>query len=162
MIEKELNQLLDEKAYLIKSCIKRLNIYKNYDDFYQVGMIALLKAIKKYRGIIKDNEEFNIYAYYTIMNALKNELSRMNRQKRIDDLIMNQHEDSFYSFQEQSDHKLVYEAFLERLNDEEKNIMELRRIGFKNSEIAEALRISDEQLKYKIKLIKKKLEKYYK
>lgn len=52
---------------MIKNQIKTLNIYKNYDDYYQIGLIALWEAFEKYderRG------KFSAYAYVTVRGRM--------------------------------------------------------------------------------------------
>lgn len=76
------NALVEEKDYLIKSCIKRLNIYRDVEDFYQIGLIALYKAYITYDERKDHQKNFDVYGYYIILNYMKNELTRQKATKR--------------------------------------------------------------------------------
>ncbi|MER2008227.1 MAG: sigma-70 family RNA polymerase sigma factor [Psychrobacillus sp.] len=58
---------------MISACIRKLNIYKNYDTFRQAGYIALWKAWLKYDATKGD---FAPFAYRTIYGALLDELKK--------------------------------------------------------------------------------------
>jgi DNA-directed RNA polymerase len=152
-IDNKFTNLLNEKAYLIKSVIKKLNIYENYEEFYQIGTIALYDAFIKYDAKKDKYQNFDVYAYYTILNYLKNELTKINKYKKIEmciDLYQNDYlapiiEDDLIN-------RIELEDLFRCLSNQQQQIFKLKRLGYKNEEIAKSLNLSLEQLKYQLKL----------
>ena len=73
-------EIAEQYRPMIYSIIQSLSIYKNKDEFYQVGLIALWEAQTKFdsnRGVL-----FSTYAYKVIKGKLLNEL---HKHVRIDD-----------------------------------------------------------------------------
>ena len=148
----EFNKLLIEKDYLIKAVINKLHIYDNYSEFYHVGTIALYKAFKKYDVNKTGRKSFEIYAYYTILNTLKNELTRINRYKKIEmciDLYQNEYlapiiEDDLLK-------RLEMEDLLKNLTYLQQSIINLKLKGYKNKEIGKLTNTGYEQVKYQLK-----------
>lgn len=58
---------------MIHQIMSRLSIYKNKDDFFQIGLIALWEAYKKFDS---NQGEFLNYAYMTVKGRMINELKR--------------------------------------------------------------------------------------
>lgn len=149
------SELVEEKDYLIKTCIRRLNIYRDMEDFYQIGLIALYKAYISYDAKKDSYHNFDVYAYYIILNYMKNELTRQNARKQevtypdgqwewvkepenLEDLVTN---------------KLFFEELMKQLTDEDRKIFNLKRLGFGNMEIAGILGLKFERVKYRLKCI---------
>lgn len=65
--------VLDAYKPMISACIRKLNIYKNYDTFKQAGFIALWKAWLKYDATKGD---FAPFAYRTVYGAILDELKK--------------------------------------------------------------------------------------
>ncbi|MGL4819770.1 MAG: sigma-70 family RNA polymerase sigma factor [Bacilli bacterium] len=61
---------------LIWHSIKRLHIYKDHDEFYQIGLIALWRAFRHYDA---SRGAFTTYAYATIEGHLKMQLRKQLR-----------------------------------------------------------------------------------
>lgn len=158
------NALVEEKDYLIKSCIKRLNIYRHVDEFYQVGLIALYKAYTNYDERKDHHKNFDVYAYYIILNYLKNELTRQNARKR--EIAYSDKEWKGIKEPENLEtvvtNKLFFEELMKNLSEEDQKIFHLKRLGFGNAEIAGILGIKFERVKYRLKciyqLIREKLD----
>ncbi|MFJ7976995.1 sigma-70 family RNA polymerase sigma factor [Peribacillus sp. NPDC096379] len=73
-------EMAEQFRPMIYSIIQSLSIYKNQEEFYQVGLIALWEAQTKFdpdRGAL-----FSTYAYKVIKGKLLNEL---RKNVRIDD-----------------------------------------------------------------------------
>ncbi|MCQ6277168.1 sigma-70 family RNA polymerase sigma factor [Bacillus sp. V3B] len=64
----EFEQLVAQHSNMIHSIIRSLNVYKNQDEFYQVGLLALWEASEKFdeqKGV-----KFSTYAYSVIRGRL--------------------------------------------------------------------------------------------
>lgn len=59
---------------LIKSLMKKLHLYQNHEEYYQLGLIALWKAYENYDASI--GNAFSSYAYQTIYYDLLNHLKK--------------------------------------------------------------------------------------
>ncbi|MBM7606313.1 DNA-directed RNA polymerase [Metabacillus crassostreae] len=73
----ELHQQFEPMIFHI---IKRLSIYKNKQEFYQIGCIALWEASRRFD---KEKGEFKSYAYSYIIGRMKSALTedRMKQEK---------------------------------------------------------------------------------
>lgn len=65
----------ESKLKLIYGAMKRLKIRGNRDEFYQVGLIALWEASKRYDDTVGT---FDVYAYSYILNRMKSAMTREN------------------------------------------------------------------------------------
>lgn len=161
---KSFNELVKDKGYLIKSCLKRLNIYRDQDDFYQVGLIALYKAYLAYDERKDKLKNFDVYAYYIILNYMKNELSRQ-RKKYEHEVICD--EDYWLGLREPQNletvvtNQAMFEQLMKRLSDEDQKILNLKRLGFGNAEIAGILNLKFERIKYRLKHIYQLIREHY-
>ena len=61
---------------MIHQIIRSLSIYKNKDDFFQIGLAALWEAQKNYQ---EEKGKFSSYAYTVIKGRMINELKREKR-----------------------------------------------------------------------------------
>lgn len=158
MVEKEIESFIKSREYLILSCIKRLGIYKDYDEFYQVGLIALYQAILKYNVNQDPHKNFDVYAYYTILNYMKNELKKAKRFASIEELI-DDYQTKPYGcvFEDEVINRMELEYLMRSLTDEERELIELKKLGLKNNEIAAYLNMDEYQMKNKLKVIFKKI-----
>lgn len=154
------DQFIEKKNYLIKSCIKKLNIYKDHDDFYQVGLIALYKAFNDYDPSKDPNHNFDVYAYYIILNYMKNELSNYTKRHIHEDIMSNDHANQMiedFCLEDDVLYRYAFDCVLLKLTLEEQEIIKLKRIGFNNLEIAKIFNCELEQLKYRIKILYRKI-----
>lgn len=77
----EFDQLLKQYHPMIRKIIYSLHIYRDVDEFYQIGLIALWDAWKWFQ---KEKGEFSNYAYSFIKGRMLNELNRASkRQERM-------------------------------------------------------------------------------
>jgi len=74
----KLNKGFINKAVL--SVIGRNKQHPNYEDFFQVGCIGLLKALNKFN---KSRASFSTFAFTVIQNDIRQEIKKLNRQKNI-------------------------------------------------------------------------------
>ncbi|CAM3926654.1 sigma-70 family RNA polymerase sigma factor [Mesobacillus zeae] len=69
-------QLHHQYTPMIHSIMHSLHIYKNKDEFFQLGMIGLWEASKRFD---EDKGSFTNYAYNTIRGLFLTELSKSSR-----------------------------------------------------------------------------------
>ncbi len=69
--------ILEQYKPMIHKIINSLNIYKNKDEFYQIGIIALWEAFKKFE---EKNGSFTGYAFTTIRGRILTELTRHSKE----------------------------------------------------------------------------------
>ncbi|MDQ0269138.1 sigma-70 family RNA polymerase sigma factor [Cytobacillus purgationiresistens] len=70
-------QLVKQYEAMIYKIMHTLHIYKNEEEFYQVGLIALWEAWLNYDE--RKGHRFISYAYSFVRGRLLNELTRMNK-----------------------------------------------------------------------------------
>lgn len=70
---------LNQYARMIKSLIKTIRIYKNYEDYYQVGLIALWNAYEHYN---QEKGSFSNHAYVTVRGHLLNEMAKESKYEQ--------------------------------------------------------------------------------
>jgi RNA polymerase sigma factor (sigma-70 family) len=61
---------------MIHHIIRSLSIYKNKDDFFQIGLIALWESYEKFN---EENGKFSNFAYTVIKGRIINELKRHHK-----------------------------------------------------------------------------------
>lgn len=71
----DVEQLITENEILIKKVIYKLRIYRDLDEYMQVGRIALWQALQKYDATKGD---FAMFAYMTVKYAVIRALSKAN------------------------------------------------------------------------------------
>lgn len=129
----EFDQLVERYSKMIQGIIKSLTIYKDHDDFFQIGLIALWDAANLYD---EKKGKFSTYAFSFIRGRM---LMFLKQQKK--------HELEQSVINENHLQKLVYEEpFLEKddlfacfayLTEKEKRWVLLRFYhGLSNSDIA--------------------------
>ncbi|MFD6440459.1 sigma-70 family RNA polymerase sigma factor [Peribacillus sp. NPDC060186] len=66
----------NEYTPMIHHIIRSLSIYKNKDDFFQIGLIALWESYEKFND---DKGKFSNFAYTVIKGRIINELKRHHK-----------------------------------------------------------------------------------
>lgn len=103
---------------MIKNQIKSLNIYKNYDEFYQIGLIALWKAWQNYDD---RKGKFSAYAYVSVRGSMLDQLrkdSQYDERFTVDsNKLMNQ---DYESYSETLLDKEMFESYLTALTEKQK------------------------------------------
>ncbi|UII57657.1 sigma-70 family RNA polymerase sigma factor [Cytobacillus spongiae] len=69
-------EVKDKYERLIWKIIQTLHIYKNKEEFYQIGLIALWQAHVRYNA---EKGSFYIYAYSFIRGKIQTQMSRQNQ-----------------------------------------------------------------------------------
>ena len=68
--------LYETKQQLIKGALRYLKVYRNYEDYYQIGAYALYEATLNFDEA-KGN--FDSYAYSMIIGRIKSAITKANR-----------------------------------------------------------------------------------
>ncbi|PLR95893.1 sigma-70 family RNA polymerase sigma factor [Bacillus sp. T33-2] len=70
-------QLFKQYTPMIHSIMRSLNIYKNKEEFFQVGLVGLWEASKRFDA---DKGSFTSYAYTYIRGLFLTEMRKSNKQ----------------------------------------------------------------------------------
>ena len=113
--------VLENYKPMISACMRKLNIYKNFDTFKQAGFIALWKAWLKYDA---SKGDFAPFAYRTIYGAMLDEL----KIERLNEERFQVIEDEQLSNLLENDQKPIFEAeqlsnILKHLSLEERELL---------------------------------------
>lgn len=84
MLDKDFEQLEKKFKPMIFHVMKRLNIYQNKQEFYQIGCISLWEAALRFD---KNKGKFSSFAYSYIAGRMKTELTKQGLQKNNHDLV---------------------------------------------------------------------------
>ncbi len=146
MTSKSFLDVFQNYEKMIKNQIKTLNIYKNYDDYYQIGLIALWEAFEKYderRG------KFSAYAYVTVRGRMLEHLKK-------ESAFENRHNCSFdekvkandYVYSEPFLEMDLFKSYLTPLTERQRRWV-IEAIGNEKTikEIAEKYAVSEEAVK---------------
>ncbi|WP_110929229.1 sigma-70 family RNA polymerase sigma factor [Bacillus massiliglaciei] len=68
-------ELAEKYTPMIHKVIHTLSIYKNKEEFFQIGLIALWEASRRK----EDSEKFLNFAYMVVKRRIINEINRQNR-----------------------------------------------------------------------------------
>ncbi len=144
---------------MIKNQMKKLSIYRDYEEFYQCGLIGLWKAYDKFE---EGKGCFSAYALHTVRGYLLGKLrsdSRFeNKHTFLDPIIAETIPDESGSME-----KDELEPYLEGLNERQKNVF-LQRFYYGKSlaDIAKEMNVTYDTVRslYRggLAKIKKKLE----
>lgn len=107
-------KVLEQYDKLIKNQIKSLNIYKNYDEYYQIGLIALWKAWKNYDD---RKGKFSAYAYVTVRGSM---LEKLRKEAQYEERFPSFDEQMTDSYFENFLEKELFESYLTTLTEKQK------------------------------------------
>lgn len=99
------DQLAVQYQPMIHKIINSLNIYKNIDEFYQTGLIALWEAQKSFK---EEKGSFSSFAYSTIKGKILNQLTR--EKKQMDRMVFP--EESYWELVEDQPTDLISEYIM--------------------------------------------------
>ena len=130
----DFEQLVAQYSNMIHSLIHSLRIYKNQDEFYQVGLIALWEGSQHY------NEQKGVFAPYIYKFVKGKLLTHLKKEKKLENkFIYSENEDGFHLTHK--DTLLEMEDLLSHfyhLTDLQKKWVVLHfYYGFSNRDIAE-------------------------
>lgn len=135
---------------------------KDFDDFYSLANEVFVDAMKRY----DDAQSFDGFFYSCLLNKVKSEMTRRNREKRradrtsvpidtpvdgdenctLGDIIADSHtieKDLFEGREEGYSPRM--RSYLSRLSTRQRKILELSAAGYLPGEIKEELHISEKQ-----------------
>jgi len=130
----DFEQLAAEHSNMIHSIIHSLHIYKNQEDFYQIGLIALWDAGKNFDA---KKGKFSTYAYSFIKGRI---LCALKKEKQHDDLCYCPSEEYWNLLQCETDllEKETLLSYFRHLTDrEQKWVIQRFYEGLSNREIAD-------------------------
>ncbi|KUP07602.1 hypothetical protein Q75_05080 [Bacillus coahuilensis p1.1.43] len=83
------NDFLFEKAVekysnMIFHVMKKLHVYQNREDYHQIGLTAIWKAMETYN---QERGEFAPYLYVTMMGMMKTQIRRDIKEKEVENLV---------------------------------------------------------------------------
>ncbi|MFV2047963.1 sigma-70 family RNA polymerase sigma factor [Metabacillus sp. YM-086] len=109
--ELEYEEVHQQFEPMIYHAMKRLSIYNNKEDYYQIGSIALWEAFLRFN---KEKGEFKSYAYSYILGHMKMALSKDKRQFERDNQVK-----AFWDIDEVSNDRasdVYWETVIEKLS----------------------------------------------
>lgn len=118
MNKQSFQDIFQQYEKLIKNQIKALSIYKNHDEFYQIGLIALWKAYTNYD---ERKGKFSAYAYITVRGNMLEQLRKESQYEErfsVDTRTLQNRENDQY-FDKPLD-KELFESYLVSLTEKQK------------------------------------------
>lgn len=173
-----MDELVIENEKLIYHTLKRLHMYHLVDEYYDIGMIGLVKASKSYST---EKGCFSTYACTCISNEIKAELRKQNNLKRKAEIVSIHSvkytngenditlEDTIESdiniendLIERDQYRMMYEA-INKLSTKEKDLITqyygLGKERLTQNQLAKNTNLSQAQINRNIKKIIEKLRK---
>ena len=149
---------------LVMSVARSINLISahfDYDDLYQVGCLALFKAIQTYN--VNSEASFKTYAHTCISNAIFDEVRRQKGvpTKSIDDLVPSETPTGGNIEEEYIDKEtitLLKNALREVLSDLEYNVLKLYLLGLSYQEISDQLSVAKKKVDNTLTAIKRKAQ----
>jgi len=147
---KELEELLVQQHYglVVSQALSFCGRTSLLDDYIQVGLIGLLKAIRNYDPT---RSKFSTFS----TTCIRNEILRFKNKNKKHESCTNLTENVSYC-----EKTRVWEFFPDNLSEEEFFILNLKQSNFTKKEMCEALRCSKRELDQKTNRLIKKLKSY--
>lgn len=140
MFMESFEEVLKQYEPMIWSIIHRAKIYKNKEEFYQIGLIALWEAMKRYNKEIGD---FTPFAYIYIRGRIFSELTK---EAKHDERTAFPTEEFWYMIEDGNiDQPLELETILSYFNElteKQKKWVVYTALGYSTKEIAEKEKVS--------------------
>jgi len=147
---KELEELLVQQHYglVVSQALSFCGRTSLLDDYIQVGLIGLLKAIRNYDPI---KSKFSTFS----TTCIRNEILRFKNKNKKHENCTNLVENVSYCEKIQT-----WEFFPDNLSEEESFILNLKQSNFTKKEMCEMLHCSKRELDQKTNRLIKKLKIY--
>ena len=154
---KTFDEWVKELTPMIYSIIHKLNIYRDHEDYFQIGLHGLYKAYKLYKP---GKTTFPTFAYKYIqghiLNQLKKKIYHDEREVHVeDDVLAYLHSTGELNPVEK---EILLKQSIEQLDPSLKRVIHLHYFdGFTLKEIAEQLNVSYPTIKRRHKVALQKL-----
>lgn len=155
-------QRYEQLKPMIFAIIRQLNLYKDVEDYAQIGAIALWEAYEQHT---EENGAFEPFAYTVIRRAMIDEL---RKRVRFDDqtvLIEKEEtldalEETHFSFEQLVTSYDTVQAIMQQLTDEEKTLLYEQYVNERPNEwLARQFDVSIEAVKKRKYRLKKKMQR---
>ncbi|WP_153721951.1 sigma-70 family RNA polymerase sigma factor [Sporosarcina cascadiensis] len=107
---------------MISAVIRKLNIYRDFEDFRQAGYIALWQAWSRFD---KDKGNFTPFAYRSIYGAMLDEMKKENRYSERQAPVDDQTLELMESYSMEEDRFPELDSVLKTLYAEEKQLLSM-------------------------------------
>lgn len=148
--------VFEEHENLIKQAMFHLKIYRNYDEFYQLGRIALWEATIKYEP---SKSSFEMFAFMMIKFKMQKEMSQLNHIAQFECIL----EEIQFQLAMDEQHATVGEfneiEWLTLLPEQERELLKLVYFeGKTNRDIAKLFGCTEEAIKKRRQRLMKKVK----
>ena len=168
------DELVLNNTKLIYMVLKQLGLYNQRDEYYDVGMIGLMKAANKFDP--SKGTKFNTYASHIIRTTILYEIRKENQPKRqsnkntisLDTVIHRGDTDvrlkdvlpsdfNVENYLIEQERMEALNKAISTLNDEERSLLLKKYLGVSQKVIAKDLKITQATVSRRLKRIIKKL-----
>jgi DNA-directed RNA polymerase len=148
-------ECLNQYSRMIKATMKKLHIYKNFDEYYQIGQIALWTAYQQYQS---EKGSFSSYAFVTVRGYLLNELSKAIKYDERNVFVDQSIEDVIYF--DEAFSLVNFMSFLDGISPLQKQIL-VKRFYYKHEfpQIAKNLNMKESSIRSSYRYALKRLRK---
>lgn len=156
-------KMILENQNLIYSVLKKLNLYHQHEEYFDLGMIGLVKGVKSF----DKNKGYKLSTYLT--TCIRNEILMFLRKRRINCLSLEDNVNENFKIKDtiKSNDNVLEKIMtkdlnmaINKLSFDDLSLLELYYINnLTQLEISKKLKCSQAQVSRKIKNIHKKLRK---
>lgn len=145
-----MEQQLNDYRYIVEIVLNKLRIRVNRDEFFQVGLIALWRALEKFDPALGKKESYlYMQVTYYVMNELKRKYLQLEREVQDEELFL---------YLPQEDEEYVNDVelaeLLNTLKEDDRKLIEYTYFhGYKAKEVAKILGIAEITVKKRKKRI---------
>lgn len=138
---------------MIKNIMKKLHIFKQFEDYYQIGRIALWSAYNSYNS---DKGSFSNYAFITVRGNILNQITKERKYEERFVVVEEHSEDPV--FEEEAFVLEQFISYLEGISIQQKKILVDRfYYNKKFSEIACELKMEENSVRSSYRYALKRL-----
>ena len=141
--DSEEKMVIDNYGLVVSQAVKFIAQKQDLDDYIQIGLIGLLKAIRNYNP---EKSKFSTFATVCIRNEILKFIKKQNRQNRRLNLR-----------EKKSQEVLLWEYQPDNLTKDEIDILDMKLKNHTYKEISEIMCCNKNEIKQKIKKILKKI-----
>ena len=149
-------QVVAQNEYLVKRAVSKLKIYRNFEEYMQIGRIALWQCLSDYDEHLG---EFEMFAYMRIKYALIRALQR--DRKVVEHEVAIEQDDLNFHIDQKQQVSLVsnYPYWFDYLSEEDRKVLTMLYFeGKTTQEVAKQLGYSYEAMKKRKQRLLNKLK----